>query len=64
MDGDTEAIHMGVRDSAARGRTLGTCSECAASIPQANLVVKYVTPTDWPRILAECPECDAVVHPA
>ena len=63
MDQHPESGAMGVHDSATRGEMLGTCAACESSIPQTNLVVKYRTENGWPRILAECPDCEAVVHP-
>lgn len=43
--------------------TLGLCSNCEVMIPSGSPVVRYETTEGWPRMLAECLACGAVVHP-
>lgn len=42
---------------------LGQCPRCEGTIPVENLLAEYHHPGEWPRLLAECPDCDAVVAP-
>jgi len=42
---------------------LGKCPACDVTIPAANLVIAYDTAGDWPRMLAECPDCADAVNP-
>lgn len=56
--------NMDVRE----GRTefesnLGACPNCDATIPSAFLLISYETSDGWPKMFAECPACDDVVHP-
>lgn len=52
----------GVRDES--GETiLGTCPDCGVTIPRVNLLIKYETEDGWPRMFAECPDCEDAVHP-
>jgi NAD-dependent SIR2 family protein deacetylase len=41
----------------------GRCPECEVSIPVGNVLVEYETSDGWQRMFAECPACEAVVHP-
>lgn len=45
------------------GASLGTCPRCTGTIPSSQLLMRYEPPDGWPRIFAECPVCDVVVHP-
>lgn len=42
---------------------LGECPRCEGTIPVENLLAEYHHPDEWPRLLAACPDCDAVVAP-
>lgn len=42
---------------------LGLCPRCEGAIPVESLLAEYHHPGEWPRLLAECPDCDAVVAP-
>lgn len=42
---------------------LGRCPACEATIPTDRLLAAYVTDGEWPRMLAECSDCAAVVAP-
>ena len=42
---------------------LGECPDCQTTIPRENLFIRYIPRNDWPRIIAECPSCDAAVSP-
>lgn len=48
-----------------RGRTprLGDCPLCDTTIPLEDLVAEYRHPDEWPKLLAECPECTEIVAP-
>jgi uncharacterized C2H2 Zn-finger protein len=45
-----------------RAAPLGRCPECDAAIPAGNLLIAYER-RDGPACYAECPACEAVVHP-
>lgn len=47
---------------ATRESALGYCPACAAAIPRRALLASYEG-GGWPTVMAECPDCDAVVHP-
>lgn len=42
--------------------TCGTCPACGASIPSSHVLIEYQR-EDGPAQFAECPGCEAVVHP-
>lgn len=42
---------------------LGTCPVCDDAIPSAYLLIKYEAAGEWPRLFAECPNCEDAVHP-
>lgn len=42
---------------------LGTCPRCETRVLPRHLGILYEPAVGWPRILAECPGCDAVVQP-
>lgn len=42
---------------------LGTCPGCGEPIAASNLLIKYETDEGWPRMFAECPDCEEPVHP-
>lgn len=42
---------------------LGTCPECGVDIPRFSLLIEYSKSTEEKEMFAECPECEAVVHP-
>ncbi|MCU4718973.1 DUF7837 family putative zinc-binding protein [Halapricum hydrolyticum] len=42
---------------------LGECPDCQATVPRENLLIRYVPREGWPRILAECSECETAVSP-
>lgn len=42
---------------------LGKCPNCAETIPTRTLLIRYEGKTGWPKMFAECPECESVVHP-
>lgn len=55
--------HDGDGDQRGDASHLGECPGCGATVPRANLVIEYRTPGDWPRVLAECPDCHMAVQP-
>jgi hypothetical protein len=42
---------------------LGECPLCDSEIPVGNLGLTYRPEEGWPRMLAECPDCESAVHP-
>ncbi|MEF8786981.1 MAG: hypothetical protein V5A45_13685 [Haloarculaceae archaeon] len=42
---------------------LGQCPLCGETIPVDNLGMTYRPAHGWPRMLAECPDCESAVHP-
>lgn len=46
-----------------RHATVGTCPRCETPIPESRLLIEYES-TDGTAAYAECPDCEAVVHPA
>jgi hypothetical protein len=50
-------------DSPSADPVLGTCPACDDVIPKANLLIAYQTADGWPRMFAECPNCQDPVHP-
>lgn len=42
---------------------LGRCPHCQATIPDGYLLIRYESANGWPTMFAECPDCEAVVHP-
>jgi len=50
-------------DRGSRDVPLGECPDCHTSIPRENLLIRYIPRDDWPRMIAECPSCDAAVAP-
>jgi len=53
----------GTDDRELRGGPLGTCPNCDVMIPSGNLLIRYESEGDWPRLFAECPDCENPVHP-
>ncbi len=53
----------GTEDRELRGETLGACPNCEVMIPSANLLIRYDSEGDWPKLFAECPNCEKPVHP-
>jgi len=53
----------GTDDRELRGGPLGACPNCDVMIPSANLLIRYESEGDWPRLFAECPDCGNPVHP-
>jgi len=53
----------GAGDHEPRQGPLGTCPTCDVQIPQENLLIRYESTGDWPRLFAECPACGDPVHP-
>ena len=51
-----------VGDSEQEG-PLGACPNCDVTIPRANLLIAYETESGWPKLFAECPDCEEPVHP-
>ncbi|WP_152436393.1 DUF7837 family putative zinc-binding protein [Halosimplex carlsbadense] len=54
---------VGTDDRGLRGGPLGACPNCDVMIPSANLLIRYESEGDWPRLFAECPDCENPVHP-
>jgi hypothetical protein len=42
---------------------LGCCPICETGIPPHKLLIQYDADEEWPRMFAECPSCESVVHP-
>ena len=42
---------------------LGVCPDCGVEVPAGNLAIAYRPAEGWPRMLAECPDCETAVHP-
>ncbi|WP_459191441.1 DUF7837 family putative zinc-binding protein [Halosimplex sp. J119] len=53
----------GIDDWQARDQPLGQCPNCEEMIPAANLLIRYESRGNWPRLFAECPACGDPVHP-
>mgnify|MGYP000094183753 FL=1 len=54
---------VGTEDRKLRGGPLGACPNCDVMIPSANLLIRYECEGDWPKLFAECPDCEDPVHP-
>lgn len=46
-----------------RSPRLGDCPLCETTIPPEALMAEYHHPDEWPKLLAECPNCAHVVAP-
>lgn len=46
-----------------RGQPLGRCPGCGEMIPSANLLIRYETAEGWPKLLAQCDDCEDPVYP-
>ncbi len=42
---------------------LGQCPRCETTVSAGRLVIDYRHPEEWPRMLAECPNCSEIVAP-
>ncbi|WP_415382236.1 hypothetical protein [Halosimplex sp. TS25] len=53
----------GTDEGGIQDQPLGRCPSCGEMIPAANLLIRYESDGNWPKLFAECTACDDPVHP-
>ncbi len=53
----------GTDEGGVQDQPLGRCPNCGEMIPAANLLIRYESNGNWPKLFAECSACEDPVHP-